>query len=168
VLAEDKLFATLDTRSRRIRFPREREVVITDTVGFIRDLPKDLFAAFRATFEEAEDADLLVQVVDVSDACISDHIATTEKVLGDLELAHVPRLLVFNKADRLEPGEAAHLAAGRGGIAVSANDRNTLEPLLLAIEERIFANGEGELWPKNDEEEEAIEEQHASDAPPAS
>ena len=67
VLAEDKLFATLDTRSRRLRFPEEREVVITDTVGFIRDLPKDLFAAFRATFEEAADADLLLHVVDAAD-----------------------------------------------------------------------------------------------------
>jgi GTP-binding protein HflX len=78
VLAEDKLFATLDTRSRRLRFPREREVVITDTVGFIRDLPKELFAAFRATFEEAQDADLLLHVLDTADPNVEQHIATTE------------------------------------------------------------------------------------------
>jgi len=77
VLAEDRLFATLDTRSRRLRFPEEREVVITDTVGFIRDLPKDLFAAFRATFEEAADADLLLHVVDGSDPARDQHIDTT-------------------------------------------------------------------------------------------
>jgi GTP-binding protein HflX len=150
VLAEDKLFATLDTRSRRIRFPREREVVITDTVGFIRDLPKELFAAFRATFEEAEDADLLLHVVDASDPSISDHIRTTEKVLGDLELAHKPRLLVFNKADVLPSGEAEHIANSRGGIAVSALSRETLQPLLIAIEEEIFTRGE--LWPADEEE----------------
>ncbi|HEY8430002.1 MAG TPA: GTPase HflX [Sandaracinaceae bacterium] len=153
VLAEDKLFATLDTRSRRIRFPREREVVITDTVGFIRDLPKDLFAAFRATFEEAQDADLLLHVVDASDPSLSDHIVTTEKVLGDLELARVPRLLVFNKADLLPDGEAARMAAVRGGIAVSALDRESLVPLLLAMEERLFANGQGELVPKDGDAE---------------
>ncbi len=150
VLAEDKLFATLDTRSRRIRFPREREVVITDTVGFIRDLPKDLFAAFRATFEEAQDADLLLHVIDASDRSLSDHMATTEKVLGELDLAHVPRLLVFNKADLLPEGEAERVAAGRGGVAVSALRRETLVPLLHAIEERLFLNGEGELVPKDD------------------
>jgi GTPase len=66
VVAEDKLFATLDPRSRRLRFPEEREVVITDTVGFIRELPKDLFAAFRATFEEVADADLILVVVDAT------------------------------------------------------------------------------------------------------
>src|SRR6185295_11781545 len=67
VLAEDKLFATLDPTSRRLRFPREREVIITDTVGFIRDLPEDLRNAFRATLEELADADLLLHVIDVSD-----------------------------------------------------------------------------------------------------
>ncbi|HJL17039.1 MAG TPA: GTPase HflX [Sandaracinaceae bacterium LLY-WYZ-13_1] len=150
VLAEDKLFATLDTRSRRIRFPREREVVITDTVGFIRDLPKDLFAAFRATFEEAQDADLLLHVVDVSDPSLSDHMETTERVLSALDLAHVPRLLVFNKADRLMDGEADRIAAARGGLAVSALDRSTLEPLLLEIERRLYPDGDEELWPRDD------------------
>ncbi len=148
VLAEDKLFATLDTRSRRIRFPREREVVITDTVGFIRELPKDLFAAFRATFEEAQDADLLLHVVDVSDPALSDHMKTTEEILGKLDLAAVPHLLIFNKADALSEGEAARIAASRDGIAVSALDRASLEPLLLEIERRLYPGGEDELWPK--------------------
>ncbi len=87
VLAENKLFATLDTRSRTLRVGwagyGDREVVVTDTVGFIRDLPKDLFAAFRATFEEAADADLLLHVVDASDAAKDEHMATTHKVLED-------------------------------------------------------------------------------------
>ncbi|MGE0790328.1 MAG: GTPase HflX [Sandaracinaceae bacterium] len=138
VVAEDKLFATLDTRSRRIRFPREREVVITDTVGFIRDLPKDLLAAFRATFEEAQDADLLLHVVDVSDPALSEHIEATEEILGKLDLAHVPALLVFNKADALGLEEAQRIAAGRNGIAISALDRGTLTPLLEEIERRLY------------------------------
>ena len=89
MLAEDKLFATLDTRSRRLRAPHEREVVITDTVGFIRDLPKDLFAAFRATFEEAADADLLLHVIDASDPAYEDHIATTRSSCSEFELETV-------------------------------------------------------------------------------
>src|SRR6185312_3976545 len=106
VLAEDKLFATLDTRSRVLKVGwagyGDREVVVTDTVGFIRDLPKDLFAAFRATFEEAADADLLLHVVDASDPAKDEHIATTEKLLDELDLIEIPRILVFNKSDVIE------------------------------------------------------------------
>ncbi len=137
-IAEDKLFATLDTRSRRVRFPREREIVITDTVGFIRDLPKELFAAFRATFEETSDADLLLHVVDASDPAHDEHIRTTELLLGELGLASTPAILVFNKADRLEPGEASRLARERSAIAVSALERASLAPLLDAIERHLF------------------------------
>src|SRR6185436_13464019 len=114
VLAEDKLFATLDTRSRRLRFPEEREVVITDTVGFIRDLPKDLFAAFRATFEETADADLLLHVVDAADPAKDQHVETTEKLLAELSLLDIPRLLVFNKIDLVPPAEAIALGRARG------------------------------------------------------
>ncbi len=137
VLAEDKLFATLDTRSRRMRLPTRGEAVISDTVGFIRDLPKDLFAAFRATFEEAQDADLLLQVVDASDPALETHLETTRKLLGELDLAHHPRVLVFNKADRLPPGEAEHLAIAHDGVAVSALDRATFAPLLERIERAL-------------------------------
>lgn len=138
VLTEDKLFATLDTRSRRVRFPRERDVLITDTVGFIRDLPKDLFNAFRATFEEATDADLLLHVADVSDASFDDHIAATEALLDKLDLGEVKRLFVFNKADLLPPGQAEVLASGREGVAISAKDPNTLAPLLARMDELLF------------------------------
>src|SRR5436305_2702519 len=100
VRAENKLFATLDPTSRRLRFPRDREVVITDTVGFIRDLPRDLVAAFRATLEELEEADLLLHVVDASDPRHAEHARAVEAVLGTLDLSRTPRLLVLNKMDR--------------------------------------------------------------------
>ena len=87
VLAEDKLFATLDPTSRRLRFPEEREVIITDTVGFIRDLPKDLVAAFRATLEELDDADLLLHVVDAADPAHDEQIEAVERILDGLGLA---------------------------------------------------------------------------------
>lgn len=141
VLAEDKLFATLDTRTRRAPLPSGREVVYTDTVGFIRDLPKDLFAAFRATFEEAEDADLLLQVIDASDPSHDDHYDTTEKLLVDLGLERLPRLVVFNKADQLDPRRAAAIAASRDAVAVSATHPETMEPLLRRVE-RILSEGD--------------------------
>ncbi|MGK4007697.1 GTPase HflX [Sorangium sp. So ce1036] len=138
VVAENKLFATLDTRSRRLRFPEEREVVITDTVGFIRELPKDLFAAFRATFEEAADADLLLHVIDVSDPARDQHIETTEALLTELDLIGIPRILVFNKADLVDPAEGRRLLLGHpDAVLVSATDRETTRGLLTRIAERL-------------------------------
>lgn len=135
---EDKLFATLDTASRRLRFPREREVVITDTVGFIRDLPKDLMAAFKATLEELEDADLLLHIVDASNPRFEQHMASVERILSELNLSGKKRLLVFNKADRLDETEAGNLALRFDAITASALETGTLGPLLAAIEENLF------------------------------
>ncbi len=140
-LAENKLFATLDPISRRLRFPQEREVIITDTVGFIRDLPKELVAAFRATLEEMDDADLLIHVVDASDPDRDQQIRAVDGILGDLGLAEKQRILVWNKADRLEPGDADHLAQHGGGFVVSALDRATFGPLLLGIERALWKQG---------------------------
>ena len=140
-LAADKLFATLDPISRRLRFPQEREVVITDTVGFIRDLPEELTRAFRATLEEMEDADLLVHVVDASDPDRDQQIRAVEGILGDLGLSEKPRILVWNKADRIEVADAEHLARHGGGFVVSALDRATFGPLLLAIERALWQQG---------------------------
>jgi GTP-binding protein HflX len=139
--AENKLFATLDPISRRLRFPQEREVVITDTVGFIRDLPKELVAAFRATLEEMEDADLLIHVVDASDPDRDQQIRAVNEILGDLGLGEKPRILVWNKADRLEGGDADHLAQHGGGFVVAAVDRATFGPLLLGIERALWQQG---------------------------
>jgi GTP-binding protein HflX len=140
-LAADKLFATLDPISRRLRFPREREVVITDTVGFIRDLPKELVAAFRATLEEMADADLLVHVVDASDPDRDAQIRAVEAILNDLGLADKPRVLVWNKADKLGTMDAEHLAQHGGGFVVSALDPQTFGPLLLGIERSLWRQG---------------------------
>jgi GTP-binding protein HflX len=140
-IAENKLFATLDPISRRLRFPQEREVVITDTVGFIRDLPEELVAAFRATLEEMDDADLLVHVVDASDPDRDQQIRAVDGILADLGLAEKPRIVVWNKADRLEDGDADHLAHHSGGFVVSALDRATFGPLLLGIERALWQQG---------------------------
>ena len=138
VLAEDKLFATLDTRSRTLRCGwagwGEREVVVTDTVGFIRNLPKDLFAAFRATFEEAADADLLLHVLDASDPAKEAHARTVVQVLEELELLEIPRVLVLNKIDLLEPAEVRALEREHPDASfVSATHRETVRPLIERI-----------------------------------
>ncbi len=141
VLVEDKLFATLDPTSRRLRFPQEREVILTDTVGFIRDLPKDLVAAFRATLEELTDADLLLHVIDASDPAHEDQARAVETILGELGLSESRRLRVYNKSDRLSIGEAAHFAEAHGGIAVSAKNRTGFATLLGKCEEILWREG---------------------------
>ena len=140
VLAENKLFATLDPTSRRLRFPRDREVIITDTVGFIRDLPKDLVAAFRATLEELEDADLLLHVVDASDPRHDEQAQAVERVLSTLDVAATPRLLVYNKADRA-PEAAAALALRDDGVAVSSTKRRGFGELLERCEDILWKRG---------------------------
>jgi GTP-binding protein HflX len=137
-VAEDRLFVTLDPRSRRLRFPEERELVLTDTVGLIRNLPKDLFAAFRATFEEAAEADLLLHVIDISDPAHDQHVDTLERVLVELGIEATPRLKVYNKIDKLDPDHAAHIQRGNGGFAVSALDRDTLTPLLRQVSKAVL------------------------------
>jgi len=146
VLAEDKLFATLDPTSRRLRFPRDREVIITDTVGFIRDLPPDLVNAFRATLEELGDADLLLHVVDASDPRHEEQMKAVEQILGSLNLGEKRRMIVLNKADRLAPGQAEALAGGRrDAVAVSAVTQAGLPELLLRCERLLWADGRVEL-----------------------
>ncbi len=139
VLAEDRLFATLDPTSRRLRFPREHEVIITDTVGFIRDLPKELVNAFRATLEELDDASLLLHVIDASDPAHDQQIESVEKILGSLGLAERPRLLVWNKVDRLSEEDATALVADRGGVAISAVTKQGVEALLVKAERTLFS-----------------------------
>jgi GTP-binding protein HflX len=138
VFTEDLLFATLDTSTRRLRFPREREVIITDTVGFIRQLPKSLLGAFRATLEELEDADLLLHVVDLSNPRLEEHIRAVERILQELEFDRIPRLLVFNKIDLVAQEEVRALCRRFNAISVSARDRRTFGPLLAELERRFW------------------------------
>jgi GTP-binding protein HflX len=141
VLAEDKLFATLDPTSRRLRFPEEREVIITDTVGFIRDLPPDLVNAFRATLEELDDASLLLHVVDASDPAHDAQVEAVEQILDTLGLLSKPRILVWNKSDRLDAELAQTLVHTRGGVAISAATGEGLEALLHKADRTLFAEG---------------------------
>jgi len=137
VEAEDKLFMTLDPTSRRLRFPREGEVIVTDTVGFLSDLPPDLVTAFRATLEELADADLLLHVVDASDPRLDEKFAAVETLLADLGLEEHERLVVLNKADLLPRDRAAALARRFDGIAVSALARTGFGRLIAAAENRL-------------------------------
>ncbi|MGH9903715.1 MAG: GTPase, partial [Pyrinomonadaceae bacterium] len=136
VHAEQRMFATLDPTSRRLRLPREHEVIINDTVGFIRDLPPDLIAAFRATLEEIDDSDLLIHLVDASHPRWQQQLESVERILGELGHARIPRLVVFNKADLLDPDDMESIMrqATQGGerecLAVSANHAATLRPMI--------------------------------------
>lgn len=142
VYVENKLFATLDPTTRRLRMPRDRDIIITDTVGFMRDLPKDLMDAFRATLEELKDADLLLHVVDVSHPRFEDQMCAVEKILEELDLLRTPLLRVLNKADRIEPERAANLARLYDGVCISALHPETFGPLLAKIDALLFRAGE--------------------------
>ena len=123
VLAENKLFATLDPVTRRLHLPTGEVVLLTDTVGFIQKLPTDLVASFRATLEELEEADLLLHVVDISHVNAFEQTETVEKTLADLGVQAKPTLLVLNKADQLrdEDGRsAADYEAAKSTLAAAA------------------------------------------------
>ncbi|MFZ5775582.1 MAG: GTPase HflX [Thermodesulfobacteriota bacterium] len=130
IVAEDKLFATLDPTSRRLRFPEEMEVIITDTVGFIRHLPAELLKAFKATLEELGEADVLVQVIDISNPRFPDHIRVVDSLLRELDLDDLPCLKVFNKIDRVSEEEVAEQLRQYDGVAISALDPATFGPFL--------------------------------------
>ena len=137
VAAESRLFATLDPSSRRLRFPRDVEVIITDTVGFIKDLPNDLMVAFRATLEELEDADLLLHIIDISNPRHEEQIKSVEKIIADLNLQHTVTIRVLNKMDRVAPQTSALLCRKLEGIAISARSKPTLRPLIDEMEKII-------------------------------
>lgn len=137
VHVENRLFATLDPTSKRLRFPRDFEVIITDTVGFIRDLPKDLVEAFSATLEELEDADLLLHVIDVSNQRFPEQIQSVEKILGDLGLVTIPTIRVLNKADLVDESYLKRQCLIHNAIGVSAINSISLIPLIEAMQDRI-------------------------------
>ena len=139
VTANNRVFETLDTASRRLRFPQEREAIVTDTVGFIRNLPAELMGAFRSTLEELHDADLLLHVADLSSPTLERQVVVVEDILRELGLDRLPRLLVLNKADLVDPAQATVVSARLGGLAVSAVQPNTLIPLLDTVEKQLWS-----------------------------
>jgi GTP-binding protein HflX len=141
VKAEDLLFATLDTATRRLRFPRDREVVITDTVGFIKDLPKDLLGAFRATLDEMQDADLILHVADISNPRFEQQMEAVNKLLAEIGLAEIPQLVVLNKVDLVNGRWARAIAARFKGVVCSAIALDTFGDLLKEIEMKVWADG---------------------------
>ena len=135
----DRLFATLDPSSRRLKFPQDLEVIITDTVGFIRNLPQELMAAFRATLEELENADLLLHVIDISNPQHAAHIRAVEDILADLGLDHIKTIRVLNKQDQLDGEQCARLSRTLGGVPLSATQPRSLLPLIGQITTELSA-----------------------------
>ncbi len=133
LLAENKLFATLDPTSRRVRLPNGQIAIFTDTVGFIRDLPKDLERAFRATLEELHEADLLLHLIDAANPYCEEQIEAVERIFEEMGLDRLPVLKVFNKIDLLTPAEVEILKKRWQAEAISALKRETLSPLLERV-----------------------------------
>ena len=145
VLAESRMFATLDPTTRRLRLPREREVIINDTVGFIRDLPPDLLAAFRSTLEEIAGSRLLIHLVDAANPRWQQQVASVDRILTELEFQDIPRLIVLNKSDLVSNEDLqgmirqTRLSSDRPGIAISAVNRDSLRPLVESVEKFLGA-----------------------------
>jgi GTP-binding protein HflX len=136
VAAEARMFATLDPTSRRLRLPREQEVIINDTVGFIRDLPPDLLAAFRSTLEEIEGSRLLIHLIDAANPRWEQQIASVDRILAELNFDKIPRLLVFNKSDLVDLATIAAMIRQTAlshqsvPLKISSLDPRTLSSLL--------------------------------------
>ena len=138
VHTESRLFATLDPSSRRLKFPKDIEVIITDTVGFIKNLPKDLMVAFRATLEELDSANLLLHVIDISNPRFEDQVKSVDRILADLNLHNISLIRVLNKKDLVDEETVNRLSRTLGGTAISAKVGSTLMPLIKKMETSIY------------------------------
>jgi GTPase len=140
----DQLFATLDPTTRRVTLPSNRQVLMTDTVGFIQKLPTTLIAAFRATLEEITEADLLLHVVDVSHPNVLQHIEAVEDTLAEIDIPAIPRVLAWNKIDRSSGQALPDISSVSDGydaaVCVSAERHTGLDELFAAIEHILTAN----------------------------
>jgi GTPase len=139
VLASSRMFATLDPKLRALELPSRRRILLSDTVGFIRNLPHTLVTSFRATLEEVERAEVLLHIRDASSAYGEEQKSQVEKVLGELEVLDKPRIEVLNKIDLLTPEERAGLGT-RGIVTVSAHSGEGIEGLLAAIDVALVAD----------------------------
>ena len=162
VRAEQRMFATLDPTSRRLRLPREQEIIINDTVGFIRDLPPDLLSAFRATLEEISESRLLIHLVDASNPRFAQQIESVGRILRELTLAEIPTLLALNKADLVEANtmQAVFRQVSQEGardvVVISARDTHSLEPLLEKVGSVLARNLTRWVAGKEDREAEQL------------
>ncbi len=136
VLAEDKLFATLDPISRKVMLENGKEIILTDTVGFIQDLPHDLVAAFRSTLKEAAEADLLLHVVDAHHPYHTEQMAIVEKILREIKAHTIPQIVVYNKSDLLESYNK-DLGENDEEIYISSFQSDDLKRLLALIEKNV-------------------------------
>lgn len=142
VTAENRLFATLDPTTRRLRFPEEREIILSDTVGFIHELPPELKKAFEATLEELIDSDLLLLCIDANDAERELKIDAVEQILAEIGLTSIPVIRVYNKCEKMDAEEInSLLLRTENAVAVSALEKMNLEKLLFLIEEKLFSAG---------------------------
>lgn len=137
VYVENQLFATLDPTSRTMELPNGREVVLTDTVGFIQNLPHDLVAAFRATLEEVNEADLVLHVVDSSSPMRDEQKLVVDAILGELGASGKPTLIVYNKIDLCSKDNGHILLAGADSIVISAYNEADLELLRNSVQDRL-------------------------------
>jgi len=137
VFIENQLFATLDPTSRALALPNGREVVLTDTVGFIQNLPTTLVAAFRATLEEVNEADLILHVVDSASPVREEQMSVVQQILGELKASDKPQLLVYNKKDLCEDEQRERVPADDDTLWISAFDEADLAELLERIQERL-------------------------------
>ncbi len=138
VLAQDKLFATLDPFSKMLRFPQDKEIILTDTVGFIRDLPPELLQSFESTLEEVHDANLLIHLIDISNPSFEDHIQVVDELLCKLNLNNIPQIKVFNKSENVDGDFADRTSRKYSGFAVTAMKKNTLASLIEHIQNRLL------------------------------
>jgi GTP-binding protein HflX len=134
------MFATLDPKLKQIRLPSRRRILLSDTVGFIRNLPHTLVTSFRATLEEVERAELLLHVRDASSDTMDDQKAQVEKVLGELEVTKKPLIEVLNKVDLLSPEQRERLHVDKDAVAVSGLNGLGLDALLAAIDRALLVD----------------------------
>ncbi len=134
---EERMFATLDTATKRVRFPKDTDIIVTDTVGFIRDLPEELISAFRATLDEMCDSDILIHLFDISSKGWKEQIASVNNILGELALDNIPVILVGNKIDIADIDTALEIQKETSCLLVSAKEKQSLKPLFNVLEKKI-------------------------------
>jgi len=137
VLTQNKLFSTLNPTTRKLYLPGGNNVLLTDTVGFISQLPEELVNAFRATLEELGESSLLIHVADISDPNLDEKIESVDKILLDCEYDSIPRIMILNKSDKISPEIANNISARYNSLKISAKNRDTHADFLKLLEEEL-------------------------------